>query len=1075
MNRPYYEIWKSVADYSRDDYRFPFIEVNVKKKLMEIPTFYFTIPKDGHALLNAPAVGDRIRIYRNYGELLRGKILKMEVREDTIYYEGVSIADDWNYIDSDYLSWKMVDVSVILNRFAQDIGWTLGQVDPVLISKFDYDYAPYYENLQRLANWVQKEFAFDEINKQLHFKTTVGVDRSADIRFKRGVNLEAISVKKEQDETWDKVIALGAGEGRNQLKAVRGTGTRVKVFTDKSIKTQADLDKFADEKLAEGNKPLYVYYEAEVFPPLFNFDVGDTVWVEDEENYINEPMRVMEYSLTFNETEQIDIVLANKKKTLVDFFKNMEKGQRTLANVHHSSAVQASSMIVVDEDYNPIQINVADNELVNTTSGNTIGAIENKANSAESIALSAQTDATNAQTTASQALTQASSAQTMADQAQSTASIAQTKVQNLFSASPNLINNGYDSFEQIPNGEPFAEGGTTDYCKVEVTSYSLDGKRSLRLRGAGSNNIGYLAPIGQPDPRIFPVTEGATYVASCWVINPNQTATNTKMAVITGNPTTDPSGTNNQLFYSQTLTNFNKDEGWQRLWVKFTVPTGHTHMGFQIEHDGNAISNWFDCFKLEKVDPNTTDPTPWTPATISSIDATNITTGYLSFDRARGGTLLIGGSNNQNGRFLLYNALGETVADFDGANNLVTFDTLQVGTIISDSVTSYGSLNKTIYVDFVNGNDEIPSSQNSSSSPYKSIARALMDVPKFNNGTITIYIMNSGTESVLLWGPAGGGVVTFDFQGYTLNGYFGIFGSTNIVKIQNATIHWTGDSNYAIVKAFRSKLVSISNCTLWGRGQATHGFMVSDGSVGTIDSSIVQDCVTNNVIAQYGSVLNIINTTGKGAQYGVTASYGSIVGGSGNAPTGTTSYREIYGGKIQATLTYTASNYNPTGTVDQIGTWTATSADSWRTVYNSWRGDNTVRQGQWTDSGGSYGLHTGLWFFGTAPSTTVTGKTIKSMRILVKRKSTGGYGGDVTVYFRNHNYTSKPSGQPSVSSYYTTATFKAGDEKWVNLPSSFFADWQNGVAKGIAIYTSNSTNSYYAIFEPTATLEITYV
>ncbi|WP_220184967.1 hypothetical protein, partial [Thermoactinomyces daqus] len=95
------------------------------------------------------------------------------------------------------------------------------------------------------------------------------------------------------------------------------------------------------------------------------------------------------------------------------------------------------------------------------------------------------------------------------------------------------------------------------------------------------------------------------------------------------------------------------------------------------------------------------------------------------------------------------------------------------------------------------------------------------------------------------------------------------------------------------------------------------------------------------------------------------------------------------------------------------------------------------------------------------------------MQFYCKRKDTGGYG-STKVTIRYHNYTGRPSGQPSVSSEYVYATFNRGDALWIDLPSSFFAAFQNGTAKGIALYTASGDDAYYAIFDDSAILKITY-
>lgn len=1078
MARIFYEVWKVSSDYVSNLQELKFIEVNVKKELMKIPTFYFTIRRDANSELTAPAVGDKIKIFRNYGEILRGTILKMEVRDDTFYYEGVSSADDWNYYNSNYLEWNNVNASVILNQLATDVGWTLGTVDDVLISKFIYDYGAYYEQIDRLAKWVRREYLFDEINKKLYFQAQVGTDKSATIRFIRGVNLEEITVKKEQDETWTKVICLGAGDGKKQLKSVRGTGNKVKVFVDKSIQKQADLDKFADEKLAEGNQPLYVYYEAKIDSPLFNFDIGDTVWLEDSLNKINQPMRIMEYSLTFNESETIDVTFANKRKTLTDFFRKLEAGQRTLSNVNHSSAVQKNAMIQVDEDNDPILLTVNNSQLVNSTTGNTIGAIENNVTTAQSTANSAQTSATNAQTTASTALTQANTALNTANSKEPQVSKGTTAPPspqlNQFWLDTSVIPNVWRRWDGTSwvDATPVVAINLLHNSQFLDTSYwgfdsgwSLDtntkfeGMNTMKCDISGQTSDVYWKLYSED----IQAKEGDVFTASIYLMTDD--VANLSWTCLGIRAKGKDGSIINFAQQGASLVNGQ----WSRISLTFTCPAGTETVQLYTRPNRNG-RYWAAKPMLQRGDKLGT----WTPhldETVSTIKATVI----------KGGVLTLGGYNNINGKFYLYNASGDTVAEFDGANNLVTLDTLQVGQIYSGSVPSYSNQDKTIYVDFVAGNDEYLSSEVSNSKPYRSIARALQDVPRVNDGTINIYIKTSGTEVIFMSGISGGGTINFYFQGYTLNGQVIIHSTTNSIYFYNTIFNFQGDSTYGVVQAFKSPYVALVDCKIYGRGLAQSGLVANDFSqvqyVSTNSStpfSSVEGCVTDSIIARYGSNITVTDVVGGGATWGLSALYGGVIGGSGKAPSGTQSpyYRALNGGSVWSGFTYTSSSSTPPSAPDTIKTWNSVSGDSYRsTVYVGWRGDGTVRQGQWD----GYGLHHGCWFFGTTPSSTVTGKTIKRMRVYLSRLTTGGNGGAVTVYIRNHSHASKPAGQPDVSSYAAvSASFSAGQSKWVDLPSSFFTAWQNGTAKGVGIYTSSTSNNYYAIFSASAKLEITY-
>lgn len=440
MAKAFYEIWKTDSSYREDIQEIKFKEVNVKKKMMGVSSFYFNINRDAETALSAPATGDYIKIIRNNEEILRGQIEEMDTRDLSIHYEGFSVAYDWKQVLNGNYVWKNTGVRNAIQTYASAIGWTIGTVDNPALYNHAYPYVPLIEELELFSNINDREFYFDEVNKQVHFKAEVGEDKTTEVRFIRGVNIESFGVKREKGETWKQVIALGAGEGSNQLKVVVGDGSdkhSVRVFTDKQIKDRTELTNYANSKLKEGEGQELVTYEAKILSPLFAVDIGDKVWIEDDLNRIDEAMRIMEVEYSFNETEQFNVTFANKNKTLADLFKKMERGQRTLNNVHHSSAVQPNSMIQVDDEKNPIRMEVENGNFVNTTTGNDLGTIENNVNTAQSTASSAQADASNALTTsglasevANQAKTDAQTAQSKADQASADAQTAITNANN---------------------------------------------------------------------------------------------------------------------------------------------------------------------------------------------------------------------------------------------------------------------------------------------------------------------------------------------------------------------------------------------------------------------------------------------------------------------------------------------------------------------------------------------------------------------------------------------------------------------------------------------------------------------
>lgn len=438
MARAYYEIWITDHEYKEDVKQVFFKSVEVQKELNTIPKFAFTLDRNFQSELSAPAVGDKIRIYRNNEEFIVGKISNMEAEDYALNYEGFSIAGEWRAVLNGDYDWSGSTTYHAIKRYAEAIGWTPGVVEVFPIEDHVYDYKPLIEELEYFASTYGMELRFNEKDRKVDFTDYVGSERGNEIRFARGVNLDSITVKEDEDEAWETVIALGAGEGENQLKVVVGDTenkyAKVEVFTDKEIKTKAELTSFANAKLKEGKKGNAITYEATVISPISiaGLEMGDRVWLEDSKNHYDGTMRVLAVNASFDgREEQFDIVLANKAKSLIQFLHRLEKGQRTLANVHHTSAVQPGRMIKVDpKTKNPVLLEVENDNFVNATSGNSIGVIESNVNSAQSVASSAQTDATNALTTAGTANETANSALGKAESVEGTANTALGKAED---------------------------------------------------------------------------------------------------------------------------------------------------------------------------------------------------------------------------------------------------------------------------------------------------------------------------------------------------------------------------------------------------------------------------------------------------------------------------------------------------------------------------------------------------------------------------------------------------------------------------------------------------------------------
>lgn len=484
MAKAFYEIWKTDNSFAEEVQQYAFKEVNIKREMMKVSSFYFSIERNAYTELTAPKVGDKIKIIRNNTVIFHGKIDDMEVRENTIFFDGRGTSAIWqDYVKKTRLIYNAkwgtaTNTWQVVNDLAYDVGWTLGTVSNFGFTSFNVDFQDYLDRLIELSAQHNTEFMFDDVRQVIDFGNNIGTDKSSHVRLQRGVNLEEISVNRTRDESWDYVIALGAGDGHKQLVAYAGDyskRTKTKVVTDKEIKTQADLQRYADQTLAEGSGTETISFSAKMLSPIYDFGIGDKIWVEDEKNRIDEPLKVYKVEVTFNETEQFNIELANKNKTLIDFFKRMEKGQRTLENVHHSSAVQPNSMIVVDEDTkDPILMQVENDNFVNTTTGNTVGTIENNVSTAQSTATSAQGDASNALTVSGLANQKATNADTKAGQAQTDADNAVTTANDAKAVAEQAQADASQAQTNATNAQTIANSASEDASTALSTANSVN-------------------------------------------------------------------------------------------------------------------------------------------------------------------------------------------------------------------------------------------------------------------------------------------------------------------------------------------------------------------------------------------------------------------------------------------------------------------------------------------------------------------------------------------------------------------------------------------------------------------------
>ena len=146
----------------------------------------------------------------------------------------------------------------------------------------------------------------------------------------------------------------------------------------------------------------------------------------------------------------------------------------------------------------------------------------------------------------------------------------------------------------------------------------------------------------------------------------------------------------------------------------------------------------------------------------------------------------------------------------------------------------------------------------------------------------------------------------------------------------------------------------------------------------------------------------------------------------------------------------------------------STYGDTYRSsVYNNWKKDGTVRQGDY-----GYGDCNGCWFFGDAFS-DVEGKTISKVTIKITRQS-GGSSSAVGLVVKSHGYSGRPSGKPSYRTTAGTLSLAAGASGTLTITNStILNEIKSGAVKGFGIQTTYDS-AHYAVCSGSVTVKITY-
>lgn len=118
----------------------------------------------------------------------------------------------------------------------------------------------------------------------------------------------------------------------------------------------------------------------------------------------------------------------------------------------------------------------------------------------------------------------------------------------------------------------------------------------------------------------------------------------------------------------------------------------------------------------------------------------------------------------------------------------------------------------------------------------------------------------------------------------------------------------------------------------------------------------------------------------------------------------------------------------------------------------------------------------GLWLFPTSIATTLSGATVNKVEVYAYANHWYANAGG-TAMIKVHGYTTMPASSPTLTAATSSAGWPKPGGRWVTLPSSFNAGFQNGTYRGFGMGPGTSTSStYYGRFNggTAAKIRITY-
>lgn len=267
------------------------------------------------------------------------------------------------------------------------------------------------------------------------------------------------------------------------------------------------------------------------------------------------------------------------------------------------------------------------------------------------------------------------------------------------------------------------------------------------------------------------------------------------------------------------------------------------------------------------------------------------------------------------------------------------------------------------------------------------------------------------------------------------------------INFDGVTINSTAKDAVAI---YDSAWVRIGSCTI-NTSSEYHGIVIYGGSiVMAYNCGIYNAGVALNI--DWGGRLDFLDLRGTATTY--LWAKGCVVTGNGSRPSGNyVGQNVISNWSDMATIAVdTGSGATPPAAV----TTTSFAASTTGTYYPSghWMNDNTIRQGHEGTGSNARKDYGCMWFAASA----LSGKTIKSATLTIKRISGKGRSGSVALKLWTTTLTGK-SGKPtdSLVSLGEIGTIANGETATFNVPVSAISVIAAG--GGLVLYTEETSNA----------------